>query len=345
MNLKSLIILILVIIAGGAAYFYIAAGSKKSAIGEDAWLVPNLAQNLNEVAKLTVHGAGNILLAEISKSKHHWVVVNRDHYEADMAVVRNAFNTLARARLIGKKTANPENYSKIEVEDISDVHAQGVQFSIEGLGEPIRVIAGKKGSLQDTQFVRRAGDAQSWLIDKKLDLNRNGAWWLRKDILDISPERIKSIRISHMDGGEVSIENRGTEDYEFTLVQAIPEGRKVSESELYQVANALSSLQLRDVASLQSFKEEILPSVITTFRMFDGLRVDARTFSDGKKTYVMLGIEFNEDHAAAQSDSVLAKEFAEKTKSRIEGWAFVLPTITQDAMVKRLEDILLHEDT
>ena len=192
MNLKSLIILILVIIAGGAAYFYIAAGSKKDAIGEDAWLVPDLAQNLNEVAKLTVHGAGNILLAEISKSKHHWVVANRDHYEADMAVVRNAFNTLARARLIGKKTANPENYSKIEVEDISDAHAQGVQFSIEGLGEPIRVIAGKKGSLQDTQFVRRAGDVQSWLIDKKLDLNRNGAWWLRKTFW-ISPLSVSRV--------------------------------------------------------------------------------------------------------------------------------------------------------
>lgn len=344
MNLKSLIILILVIIAGGVTYYYIATGSKEGAFSEDAWLVPGLARNLNEAAKLTVHGAGNTLLAEISKSEHYWVVANRDYYEADMAVVRQAFNTLAKARLIAKKTAHPENYSKIGVEDISDAHAQGVQFTIEGAGEPVRVIAGKKGSLPDTQFVRRSGDVQGWLIDKKLDLNREGAWWLRKDILDIPPERIKSVRISHMDGGEVSIENRGTEDYEFMLAQAVPEGRKVSESELYQVANALSSLQLRDVASLQSFKEEILPSTITTFRMFDGLQVDARTFSDGKKAYVILDIEFNEEHVAAQPGSVPAREFAEKMKSRMEGWAFVLPTITQDAMVKRLEDILLHED-
>ena len=344
MSLKSLVILALAIIVGGISYYYIAAGSKDSVSDEDIWLIPGLAQNLGQVTKLTVHGPGNNLLAEISKSDHHWVVANRDHYEADIAVVRNAFDTLAKARLIEKKTAKPNNYGMIGVEDISDALAQGIQFAVSGLEEPVVVVVGKEGSLQNTQFVRRAGDTQSWLIDRKLVLNRDGAWWLRKDILDILPEQIRSIRISHRDGSEVLIESTSQEGYEFALGQPIPKGKKVSESELYQVANALSSLQLRDVASLQSFKEEILPSAITTFRMYDGLRVVATTFSKGKETYVKLGIAFDDADGLVQSDSAKVEEFVQKTRSRTQGWAFILPSITQDAMVKRLDDILLQDD-
>lgn len=346
MSLKSLAILILVILIGGSAYYFIAADSEKEVAIEDAWLIPGLAQELGQVTKLSIHGAGDALLAEISKLEHGWVVENRDQHEADITVIRKTFDVLVKARLLEKKTANPENYAKLGVRDISDIQAQGVRFTISGLEEPVGIIVGKKGTLQNSQFVRREGDPQSWLIDRELDLNHDGAWWLRKDILDIPPERIKSIRISHMDGSEILIKSVAQEDYEFILDQPIPVGKKVSESELYQVANALSSLQLKDVASLQSFNEEILPSTITTFRMYDGLRVDARTFTDGQSTYVRLEIEFDENHAgdAVQSDSAAKQDFAEQVKSRIDGWAFILPSITQDAMVKRLEDFLLQAD-
>ena len=346
MSLKSLIILTFIVIAGGIAYYFTALESEKGVSVEDAQLIPDLAQNLGLVTKLTLHRAGNQLLAEVRKSEDGWVVSNRHDYEADISAVRGIFSEMAQARLIEKKTANQENYSRIGVEDISNADAQGVQFTITGLPETVRVITGKKGNLQDTQFIRKAGDAQSWLIDRRLHLDRDAAWWLRKDILDIPPEDIESIRIRHMDGDELVIVNVSRENYEFALDHPVSDDMQVSESELYQVANALSSLQLRNVVSLQSIREEILPSTIATFRTYDGLHVEARTFSIGKNRYVRLNLEIEPESAEEnqQASAAQARRLVEALEPKVSGWAFELPTITQDAMVKRLEDILLQKD-
>ncbi len=357
MNIKSLFFLIIAIIIGGVAY-YLSTNQKDGLIRANSYLVPGLSEKLNDVSKLTIHGAGNTLLAAISKSENDWVVENRDSYEADITIIRTVFNDIAEAKLIETKTSNPENYAKLGVEDITDANAQGVKFSIEGLGEPINIIAGKDGSTgKNSQYVRRAGEKQSWLINKKLNLNQDVTKWLRKDILDIPPERIKSVKIQHPDGSVVTIENKGTQEYEFTLINSLPEGKKISESEIYQVANALSSLQITDVASLDKINEEAAEPTITTFMTFDGLTITAKTFLHGEETYTMFDIGFNKNHvaeninqeldeldSAINSASITAQELVQKTAPRLMGWAFVLPTITQEALVKKLENFILEED-
>ncbi|MDE0251172.1 MAG: hypothetical protein OXK72_09260, partial [Gammaproteobacteria bacterium] len=127
MSLKSLTILTFIVIAGGIAYYFTALESEKGVSVEDAQLIPDLAQNLGLVTKLTLHRAGNQLLAEVRKSEDGWVVSNRHDYDADISAVRGIFSEMAQARLIEKKTANPENYSRIGVEDISNADAQCVQ--------------------------------------------------------------------------------------------------------------------------------------------------------------------------------------------------------------------------
>ena len=195
MKLKSLIVLIIAIAIGGVAYYF-SASPKDGLISNNSYLIPDLSEKLNDVTKLTMHEAGNTLLAEVSKSENNWVVTNRDGYEADIEAVRATFNKLSEAKLIEKKTSNPENYSKLEVEDIASENAQGVQFSIEGLSESINIIVGKEGSSgKNSQYIRRAGEEQSWLINKKLNLNRDVTQWLRKDILDIPPERLKTCKL------------------------------------------------------------------------------------------------------------------------------------------------------
>ena len=357
MNIKSLFFLIIAIAIGGVAYYF-STIQKDGLIGANSYLVPGLSEKLNDVTKLTIHEEGNSLLAAISKSENKWVVENRDGYEADIAVVRTVFNDIAEAKLIESKTSNPENYAKLGVEDITDANAQGVQFSIEGLGESINIIAGKEGSTgKNSQYIRRAGEKQSWLINKKLNLNQDVTKWLRKDILDIPPERIKNVKIQHPDKSVITIENKGTEEYEFALINSLPEGKKVSESEVYQVANALSSLQITDVTSLDKINGEAAEPTITTFMTFDGLTITAKTFSYGEETYSMFDIGFNKNHvaeninqelnesdSAINSASIAAQELAQITAPKLMGWAFVLPTITQEALVKKLENFILDKD-
>lgn len=356
MNLKSLIILIIAVVIGGVIY-HISSKPKDSVATTNILLIPSLSENLNNVNKLIVHEVGNSILTSLSKAEKMWIVENRDGYEANISAIRKVFNDLSDAKIIEEKTSNPENYSKLHVEDINQPNAQGVLFSIEGLDEPVKIIAGTDGSSNNTQYIRRAGEKQTWLIDKKLNLNRDVTLWLRKDLLDIPPERIKDISIQHLDGSVLQLENRGKQDYEFILINEIPEGKEIFESEIYQVANALSSLELRDVAAVSSLDVGKEKPVITTFKTFDGLTIAARTYPNETQSYTVFDIQFNEEdvveiepiegddiETAIISDPVAAKKLAKEVQLKVEGWAYQLPTITQEALVKNLENFILDGD-
>ncbi len=349
MRLKSLLVLIIAIAIGGTAY-YLSSKPKNRLAGINSYLIPGFSEKLNDVTKLTILKAGNTLLAAISKSENSWIIENRNGYEADITVVRAVFNTLAEAKLIEAKTSKQENYLKLGVEDTINPNAQGVQFTIEGLKDSINIIAGKDASVgKNSQYVRRVGENQSWVINKKLNLRRDITQWLRKDILDVSPERIKSIQIEHIDGDIITIKNKSTKDYQFTLTNSLPEGKQISESEIYQVANALSFLQLRDVVSLDTLNIETIQSAVTTFVTFDGLTVTAKILNDKETTYSVFDVAFNADHvdetdSFTNPESPANEKFVKEIAPRLNGWAFVLPTITQEALIKKLENFTLAKD-
>jgi len=357
MKSKSLLLLLGALAIGVVAYYF--SGSQRSA-DTNNHLIPELANNLNSVTKFTITEAGNAVLSEVSKSNKGWVVDNRDGYAANKAAVRILFDNLAEAKLVEAKTSNPDNYTKLGVEDIDNAKAQGVLFSVAGLQESTDIIFGNDGSSgKNTQYVRRTGEAQSWLINKKLKLNTDVTEWLQKNILDIPPERIKSVQITHPGGEVVNIANDGEDEYEYTLDATEPEGKMLSESEVYQVANALSSLQLRDVATFSKLDTESITPVVTIFKTFDGLKITTKAYSLDVNKYFTIDVTFSADDvdhsvvnqeeqtqstsdSAIKSDSKAAEELAAKSKQRLDGWAYLFPTITQDALTKKLDDFFIE---
>jgi len=362
MKSKSLLLLLAALAIGVVAYYF-NVNTNQSSVDADSSLIPSLANNLNSVTNFTVTEAGNTVLAEVSKSDKGWVVESRDGYEANKKAVRILFNNLAEAKLVEAKTSNPDNFTKLGVENIDNKNAQGVLFSVDGMNKPVHVIFGNAGSSgKNTQYVRRPSEQQSWLINKKLKLNTDVTYWLQKDILDIPPERIKTVQITHPDGSVVNIANDGEDEYEYTLDAAEPEGKKLSESEIYQVANALSSLQLRDVATFSKLNTESITPIVTVFKTFDGLTITTKSYALDIEKYFTLDVAFSAEDvdqsvvnegkqtestsdSALTSDPNAAEELANKSKQRLEGWAYLFPTITQDALIKKLEDFFIDTES
>jgi hypothetical protein len=351
MKLKSLIILVIAVAIGVAAY-YLSTSDNKLSTDANKRLVPDLAENLNSINKFIINEAGNALLTSVSKTDQGWVVDNRDGYQANIALVRDTFNNLAEAKLIEAKTSNPENFVKLGVEDLAAEKAQGVLLTLEGLQSPVNVIFGKDGSSgKNTQFVRRKDEQQSWLINKKIKLDRDVTDWLQKDLLDIPPEQIKVVQIKHPDGSEVTIKNDGLEEYEFTLDADVPDGKKISESEVYQLANAMSSLQLRDVASFSKLNVESMTPVITTFKTFDGLTIVAKSYPLDLETYFTVEVAFSKQDVDEDSSNPLiisnpeaAEKLAKVSTAKLNGWAYIFPTITQSALIKTLDSFFIEQE-
>jgi hypothetical protein len=366
MKVKSLFLLIAIVLIAYAGYYY-SSSTRQKPVDSSINLVPGLSGNLNAVKKFTVVEVGNALLSDVSKSDKGWVVNNRDGYEANIAAVRQMLTNLAEAKLIEAKTSNPDNYAKLGVEDVSNQNAKGILFSIEGLDQEHNIIIGNKGSSgKNTQYIRKKEEQQSWLINKKLNLNRNVTDWLQKDILDIPPERIKTIQIRHPDGSEVNIANDGEEEYEYTLEATAPEGMKISESEIYQVANALSSMQLRDVSTFAKLDTKSITPVETIFKTYDGLTITTKAYDIGINKYFTIEVKYSENDVdlkvtkgeatstspqdiisvdtAMKSDPKAAAELAESSQQRLAGWAYQFPSITQDALVKKLENFFIEKN-
>ena len=373
MKVKTLFLLIVVVVIAYAGYYYSTSTHQKP-VDSSKSLIPGLSGNLNAVNKFTVVEVGNSLLSDVSKSDKGWIVNNRDGYEANIAAVRQMLTNLAEAKLIEAKTANPENYTKLGVENIDTQNAQGILFTIQGQELSNSIIMGNKGSSgKNTQYIRRKDEQQSWLINKKLNLNRNVTDWLQKDILDIPPERIRTIQIKHPDGHEVNIKNDGEEEYEYTLDAIAPEGMKISESEIYQVANALSSMQLRDVTMFSKLNTKSVTPVETIFKTYDGLTVTAKAYDISINKYFTIEVMYSENDVdlnsvqnkehneskeatsassldtvsvdmAMKSDPKVAAKLAESSQQKLAGWAYLLPSITQDALVKKLENFFIEKN-
>lgn len=358
MNSKSLLLL-LAALAIGVIGYYFNANTAQHSVDADISLIPSLAKNINNITKFSITEAGDTVLSEVSKSDKGWVVDARDGYPANKTAVRILFNSLAEAKTVEAKTSNSDNYVKLGVEDVANKNAQGILFSADGLNKPVHIIFGNAGSSgKNTQYVRRQGEQQSWLINKKLKLNTDVTEWLNKDIFDIPPERIKTIQITQPDGNVVNISNDGEEEYEYTIDATAPEGLILSESEIYQVANSLSYLQLRDVTTFSKLDTESVVPVVTVFKTFDGLTITSKAYGIGINKYFTIDVTFSMDDidetvvkeegqvestsdAAVRSDPKAAEALAAKSKQRFEGWAYLLPTITQDALIKKLDDFFI----
>lgn len=368
MKLKSLFLLMITAAVCGAGYFY-SLNQNQTSANESLDLIPDLIANMNSITKFTVKESGDVLLSSVSKSENGWVVDDRAGYEANVRVVRKVFNALAEAKLVEAKTSNPENYTKLGVEEVKKEDAQGVLLTVEGLSNSVNIIFGNDGSSgKNTQYVRMMGEEQSWLINKKINFRRDTTEWLQKDLLDIPPERIKTVEIKHPDGIVVNIANTGNAAYEFELDAVIPADKKLSESEIYQVANALSSLQLRDVAAFDTLSKDAIQPIVTTFKTYDGLTIVTTAYglenAVDVEPYFTIDIAFNAADvdeslinkakesakenakesnsevvldAAMVSDPKAAEAFANKVQPKLSGWGYLFPTITRDALTKKLE--------
>ncbi len=353
----------MIAVAVGAAVYFYASNQNQTSVSANSLLIPNLSENLNSITKFTVKNASDSLLTSVSKSEKGWVVDNRAGYEANVKEVRDVFTTLSEAKLVEAKTSNPDNYPRLGVEDINASDAQGVLVSIEGLPNPVAIIFGNDGSSgKNTQFVRNEREEKSWLINKKINFGRDTTDWLQKNLLDIPPERINTIQIRHPDGAIINISNTGNAAYEFELDATAPEGKKISESEIYQVANALSSLQLRDVISLDTLNKDAIEPIVTIFKTFDGLTITTASHTSDVEPFFTIDVKFNSEdvdesvansnsenestsNSTLLSDPTVAEEFANSSKSKLTGWGYFFPTITKDALTKKLDDFFIDKDS
>lgn len=316
-------------------------------------LFPNLAARAGDVASMVIQrGATTITL---QKSEDRWVAVERGNHPALFDRVRETIFDIAQLRTLEPRSANPEMYAAMQVEDPAGENAQSVLVRLRDAqgGDIAALIVGRsrtgRGADDDTVFVRRASEAQAWLARGKLSISRDIATWLERGVLDIAAERVQRVALIQPDGARVVVERANRETQDFTLQDIPAERRAKAGFEINQVGRAFDRLELDDVrrAAAMAFVPDGARAELETF---DGLIVSAEFARFEDATWVRFIARARPAPDGAQPAAPAQPASGEQPRdiaaevaainARLGEWAYKLPAFRVESMTRSMEDLL-----
>jgi hypothetical protein len=317
-----------------AAAYFISSGNEASVRsrtvekGKEPALAPDLAKRVNDAAKITIKKGDQETILERSGSR--WLVASRSGYPADFEKVRTALIGLSDAKIVAEKTSKPERYELIGVKDF-DPAAKDSQTMLVTVNDAsgavlASIILGKAeeapksgdspfGMPTGKYFVRRAGEAQSYLADIKPPGDASPLNWMKREMIALSRARTRSATVTHAAaegqpaGETLTALKAKAEDAEFSL-ESLPAGRELNyPGSPSQVATALEYITFDDVKPASEVDLAKEPVATTVFRTFDGLVLTAKLSKlDGKDWMTLEAASDPAILAAAQAKTETEKK-------------------------------------
>ncbi len=315
-------------------------------------LLPDLRVRLDDVDTVQILTAGNAVTVTLKRTEDEWVVGERDDYAADVTRIRESLSALSDAKVIEQKTANPELYDRLGVEDIDNAAATGLAVHLigDGIDFPDVVLGNTESG--GNRYARLADAQQSVLIDTDPNFAKTPSEWLSPSILDVRGPRIERVLITHADGETVDIFKSEVDQSNYEVAD-IPEGRELQYPGVANViANALRDLRLEDVRAYEP--NSIEPSVTTEFYTFDGLIVSAQGFDIDDENWLVFSASDDEDSGPASESTADSEDSgdaasndpvaeAASINAKVSGWRYKIASYQYDQITRRLEDLLSKE--
>lgn len=376
MTSRKLSILALVALIAIVAGLWLGGRQNSPPSIESAALYPDLKKELDAVTAVRFVKPGGTPALEVKRGEGGWTVTDRHNYPADEAKLRKLITSLTDAKVLEEKTSNPESYKALGVEDISDAAAGGVQLEVDGPKQPVKLIVGKQAQGAQSQYVRRAGEPKSWLVNKSVDTSSSADQWLRKEVIDVSADRVQSAEVTIGTGKPYSAVKKTRADADFA-VEGLPKGKELSSpSAADNFATALAGLTLSDVKPAAEVTDQ--PSARATIKTFDGLVTEATGWKKDDKHFIALKTSYDAALAdkfkvataepekkdapdaakkegegsppapatdkpadtAAKPAARNVEEESTKANAQLNGWVYEIPAYKYDAIFKPLDELI-----
>lgn len=343
MRAKTLIWLVIVTVVIGVAAFYATTERQGQGrvSGTAGLLFPELIDQANDVAKISVTRGTESVVVERSESG--WGLSGKAGYPVTFETVKSLILTVAEIEKISSKTNDPQRLGVLGLNDPDSEEnaAIGVTLSDAGGGVLAAVLMGDPApGGQDRRYIRLAEDSQSWLARSRVNVSEDPISWVDSTITNVTRDRVRRVQIIQSDLSTLTAEREEGDPAAFD-VPGIPEGMKISDRGVVaRLGNVLSFLQMEDIAKASELPFSDSDNIVSVVETFDGLRVKATTIEHDGASWTRFEAEFDEllvaieeeSESVSEDDSVAASEaespvLAEVNdiNERLGGWAFVVP--------------------
>lgn len=376
MSARSLILIALAaLLAALAAIWVSSLRAPESASVSPGPLAPGLSEVMAKVNQVRLVAAGDETLVTLERGDDGWGLVEKHGYPVDLGKLRSLLSAITSAQRVEGKTTVPARYTQLGVEDVSDSDARGVRVDITAPQRTFSVIIGDNPVRGSGTYVRIADQAQSWLVDTSIAVERMPANWLVKQIIDVGANRVQAVSITPIEGpafGLIRSDADADAGSDFAL-QGVPRGREVAANyERDALAGLLSGLTFEDVFAAS---EQVAPEQtrVALFSLDDGRRVRVESWQHDARTYARFELSLDEDLATAWlarpvvqastdaddtgtepgTETSVTKDVApppatrEQLEAQVEqfqrtrqGWVFQLPAFKASNLNNDLEDYL-----
>ena len=282
-------------------------------------LVPELQDQINEINGVVI--SKNDKQVSLSKKDGNWVVAEQQGFIADANNVANLLLELRKMTLKQKKTSNPENYHRLQLDESGVQAATNVVLKVDDI-QLVEIAIGKKSQTGRGTYVRLNSDEQTWLASGSPNIKLESKDWIVTTILDIDSSLIKSVSYKSEDS-DFKLSKSSPDEESFTLENTPDDKQIKSSANLSDYANGLQKFSISKVID----KTEFVKS---------DLSVQFEEFSGTQYTLEMTKVD--EDYlmnlSLANAESI--PEFVKK----LQNWTYVIPSYKFDALNKKIDDLL-----
>lgn len=356
----------IVALAGFTAAFAVAAvvtlSSREKSVQSSetkTLLFPELKARLADAAVLTIQRAGSTVV--VRKTGDSWGLADKSDFPVDVEPIRKTLLTLSEMQTVEAKTKNADAYAKLGVDDVTAPDAKSTLLTLQDAsGKKLaELIVGKNHESKNygapgESYVRKPGDAQTWLVKGQLELREKPEEWLQKKILEVKRDRVRACEVRHPSGEVVHAERQTADQTDYTLA-GIPEGKELKYPTAPNgLASGLEYVNLDDVVPAGKIDFAVDPGPTTTFWCFDGLEIVVKCKEQDGKTYAQFAANFTAPAPAAavgpepappattpalKSPEEVQKEVAE-FNARHSKWTYVISTYNRNAFFKRMDELV-----
>jgi hypothetical protein len=288
---------------------------------------PGLAARLGQVARIDIQGKGAVL--GIIQANGKWGLADRAGFPVQQDKLRELLTGLTELRLTEARTSDPTQYSRLGVEDPTPTGTSNLLRLLDAAGKPIaELIVGHRrvrtqGNVPETIFVRRPGEAQSWMAEGRLPVDSDPQLWFERDIANIAGPKVIKATVTR---GDATLEFARSGD-KFVLTAPV-DHPKTDDYRIEEVSRAFETLTLTDVRPATSPQGEKIGTAVHT--LADGTGITTTVFRADKDIWITL---------SASGETEAARELNARTK----GWTYQVGAWKEKSFTPTLDDLKASE--
>ncbi len=342
-------------VAGGWYFGTARQPAEQTNVAAGTLMFPGLTAQLGDAARIEItHQGKTITLVRLGDgAESPWGLEQRGNYPVQVTKLRAMLTALTELRLVEPRTTDPALYERLGLADATDAKGSSDLVKVDDkAGKPIaELLVGHRrvrtqGNVPDQVFVRRPGEAQTWLAEGSLEVDADPQLWLDRDVMNIDHARIAGVVVQR---GATTLAF-AAKDGKLVLASNVT-APKLEDFKLDDLDRGLEMLTFEDVtpdkdAAASKVGDPIATSVFSTT---DGLAVHVTLLKGEKDIWARfsasagdagvgdkaVGDKVAGDKAAADKSGTetagagnagvaSAKDTAARLNARWSGWTFQL---------------------